>query len=136
MKAFGIVESVRGEGAVVTVKRDTACGDSCATCPSKCHQRNNKIIAKNPLGAKAGDKVTIEMKSSTVLKSAFLVYILPLIMLFAGYYGVDYLGYEERVSVLCGLILFSLTFLVLHIWDKHHKERFSTTIVEIEEEND
>ena len=78
-----------------------------------------------------GDKVEIEMKTSTVLKSAFMVYILPLLMFFLGYFVAEYKTGSETKSLVCGLVAFFVTFLFLLLWDKLNKEKFSTTITNI-----
>ena len=136
MKEYAIVESTFSEYAVVSVKRSTACGDSCAVCPAKCNTRSNKITVKNLAGASAGDKVVIEMLTSTILKSAFLVYIFPLIMLFLGYFVGEYKGFSQNLSVVFSLAMFLLTFLLLYLYDKVRKNHYTAIITEIIEEDD
>ncbi|WP_243650516.1 SoxR reducing system RseC family protein [Anaerospora hongkongensis] len=50
--------------------------ENCGDCPG-----NSAIVisVNNALGAKLGQRVAIEVKEVNVLKSAFIVYILPLI---------------------------------------------------------
>lgn len=135
MKEIGMVESTNGNLAVVSVKRSTACGDSCATCSAQCNMRGNKITAKNKAGAMVGDLVTIEMKTSTVLKSAFMVYILPLLMLFLGYFYAEYKTGDETLSLITSLGAFAVTFIFLLIWDKINKNKFVITITDIIEKD-
>lgn len=133
MKEFATVESTQGEFAIVTVKRSTACGDSCETCPSRCNTRSNKIKVRNPIGAVLGDRVVIEMETSKVLKSAFLVYILPLIMFFVGYIIGEVYKMSETKSVICALSLFTLTYIILSLIDRVRKYNCTTSIVEVVE---
>ena len=131
MREVGVVEAVNGTNAVVSVKRSTACGDSCATCSAQCNLKGNKITVANKIGAMPGDLVEIEMKTSTVLKSAFMVYILPLLMFFLGYFLTEYKTNSETEALIFSLAAFAVTFVFLLIWDKLNKEKFSTTITEI-----
>ncbi len=131
MKEIGVVESTNGNLAVVSVKRNSACGDSCATCSAQCNMRGNKITARNKAGAMVGDLVTIEMSTSVVLKSAFMVYILPLLMMFLGYFYAEYKTGNETFSLFCAFGGFIVTFVFLLIWDKTNKNKFVTTITEI-----
>ena len=131
MRECGVVESVREKTAVVSVKRSTACGDSCATCSSKCNLKGNKITVSNTIGAEAGDLVMIEMKTSTVLKSAFLVYIFPLVLLFLAYFIAEYKFQSEEKGIICGMIAFCISFIILLIVDKINKNKFATSIIEI-----
>lgn len=133
MREIGVVESTNGHTAVVSVKRSTACGDSCATCASKCNLKGNKIKAENKACASVGDVVEIEMKTSTVLKSAFMVYILPLLFFFVGYFLSWHKTGSEPKSMLTGFIFFAVVFVFLLIWDKLNKDKFSTVIVNIME---
>lgn len=133
MREVGVVESTNGNLAVVSVKRNTACGGSCASCSAKCHLKANQITVGNKIGAMPGDVVEIEMKTSTVLKSAFKVYILPLLLFFLGYFFVEYKTKSQLFSLIGGLIAFSITFIFLLIWDRLNKEKFTTTIIEIKE---
>ena len=121
MREIARVENVGSKGTMVSVKRRTACGDSCATCPSRCKTQNNKILVNNNIGAKPGDYVEIEISTKNVLGSAFLVYLLPLIVFFAGYLIAEYLTKSEIIALIFGIIPFTLAFLFLHIWDKKHK---------------
>ena len=131
MREVGVVESINKNTAVVCVKRSTACGDSCATCSAQCNQKGNKITVLNKIGAMPGDMVRIEMQTSTVLKSAFMVYILPLLMFFLGYFPAEYKTNSETKSLIFGLAAFLVTFVFLLIWDKLNKEKFSTIITDI-----
>lgn len=135
MQEIGIVESVEGKEAIVNVKRSTACGDSCATCGAQCKTSRTKISAKNLVDAKVGDKVQIEMATRTVILSAILVYILPLVVLFGAYFLAElYYGLSEKNSVICGLIAFSASFVLLFIADKFTKKRFIVNITDIIDE--
>ncbi len=76
----GIVISAAGEMARVKTSRHNDC-ENCGACPG-----NAAIVldARNPLGAKPGQQVMIEVQEIGMLKSAFIVYMLPLIAMFAG----------------------------------------------------
>lgn len=84
MKKEAQVISVSDDGtAELRVKRDSACGD-CASCGG-CNAGSVLVKVKNSLSAKVGDTVLIETPSKTVVAVAALVYLLPLLLFFAGY---------------------------------------------------
>lgn len=66
--------------------RQSACSGDCHKC-SGCGAVQEKMVftARNPIGAKPGDVVTIEAKTGPVLKAAAMLYVLPLILFFAGW---------------------------------------------------
>ncbi len=76
----GIVISVDGQMAKVKTSRHNDC-ENCGACPG-----NAAIVldARNPVGAAPGQLVMVEVQEVGMLKSAFIVYMLPLIALFAG----------------------------------------------------
>ena len=83
LSVIGKVEEARGEFVTVRVLRKTACGEVCGHCGA-C-SRHATATVKNNCGALPGDDVVVTMGSKPALISAFLMYILPLIMLFIGY---------------------------------------------------
>ena len=44
------------------------------------------FTARNPIGARPGDLVTVESATGPVLKAAAVLYVLPLVLFFLGYY--------------------------------------------------
>ena len=71
--------------AEVAVARTTACGGNCGSCESCIFQNELKTVARNTIGARIGQKVVIESKSSKIYGAALLVYIMPLILFMAAY---------------------------------------------------
>lgn len=73
--------------------RESACSGDCHKC-SGCGaaQQALLLMAHNPIGAAEGDMVTVESATAPVLKAAAVLYILPLVLFFAGYLAFDALG--------------------------------------------
>lgn len=131
MTETGVVESVLGDCAVVMIVRKSACGESCGSCSGKCRLTGNKINAVNSVGAKRGDLVTVETATASILTKAFIVYILPLIIFFMGYFFVMSISANEALSVVIAIFMFVTVFIVLHILDKKNKFKTEITIKEI-----
>lgn len=83
MRKEAVVLSVENGMAVLSVKRDSACGD-CASCGG-CNAGTIPVKVKNTLVASQGERVVIETASGTVIGIAAIVYLLPLICFFALY---------------------------------------------------
>ena len=66
--------------------RESACSGDCHKC-SGCGAAKEAILleAKNPIGAKPGDLVRVESATGPVLKAALVMYMLPMVLFFAGY---------------------------------------------------
>ncbi len=81
-----------GTAQVVRI-RESACSGDCHKC-SGCGaaQQTMMFTAVNIIGAAEGDLVTVSSASAPVLKAAAVLYILPLILFFAGYIAGAYLG--------------------------------------------
>ena len=109
MTQDAVVTKLLPEGmAEVAVARSTACGGSCGHCESCVFQSELKTPAWNKIGARPGQKVIIESRSSTVFKAAALVYVMPLLLFLLGYALSSLAGAGEGLCVAAsflGLIL-------------------------------
>ena len=66
--------------------RESACSGDCHHCSGCGAQKETVVLtADNPIGAEAGDLVTIRTESGPVLKAAAMLYMMPLVLFFAGY---------------------------------------------------
>lgn len=130
MKQTGRVLSVNKTTTVLSVIRQTACGDSCASCSAKCSLKDSRVVAQTVDGIEVGDTVVFEMAASKVLFAAFLVYITPIFMLLAGYFIGMSLGADEGVSAIGGILLMIVWFVIVHFIDKKLNKYYKHTIVQ------
>ena len=113
--------------AEVAVTRMTACGSNCGNCESCVFQSELKTPAKNLIGAKPGQKVLIESRSSKIFKAAFLVYIVPMVLMIAGYALASVLGGSEGVSIIAGFAGLILGGVVIVLSERLRKTRNNIT---------
>ena len=73
--------------ALVVCVRESACSGDCHKC-SGCGAAKEAVVftADNPIGAKRGDLVKVESSTAPVLKAAVVLYVLPLVLFFLGYW--------------------------------------------------
>ena len=142
LEEVGVVLRVEGEMAVVKTKRSSIC-DGCHSggfCNPLVGGSDMKVAARNEVGAKVGDEVMVTVASKTFLKASFLVYVVPVTALILGallgtklgpalYPGVN----SDLLPVVFGLILFSLSFILMKVWAKGVKggEQYCPVISEI-----
>lgn len=129
-----IIENLRENIAKVKMGRHNEC-KNCGACPGD----NTLIIeAQNLIGAKAGQRVILEVKETNMLLAAFVVYILPLLAILAGIL----IGYEIALKLACsvqefeiggGIVAFILSALNIKVFDKlaHNSEKMQPTITRI-----
>ena len=72
------------------------------------------LTVQNPIGAKPGDVVVIQAKSGPVLAAAAMLYLLPLVLFFAG----CLLGGLWEQTLLCGGIGFVLGVIAAVLYDR------------------
>ena len=124
MESVGrVVET--GEGvATVEVRRTSACegchkradgGCSVCTLMGGENSRVTRTTARNPLGAKVGDRVRIESPASRVLLWAAAVFLLPLAMSAAGFAIASALTDRILWRTICTAAGFLLCFVLLRI---------------------
>jgi sigma-E factor negative regulatory protein RseC len=118
----GVVIQIQGDMARVKTSRHNDC-ENCGACPG-----NSAIVldARNPLGAKPGQRVAIEIQEINMLKAAFIVYVLPLVAAFAGAVAgswlADRVGYEALwFQMGGGLALFAVAILYIKFFDHNSR---------------
>ena len=77
-----------GDRVEIQVRRMSACShdcDSCAGCGSMIHTAEITAVAQDLLGARVGQRVTVESSTSQTLGLAAALYLLPFVGLFAAY---------------------------------------------------
>jgi len=87
MTKTAVVKAVQGRMALVVTRLEPACEgckarDACTSLGGG--GANAEVRARNTVGAEAGDVVTISIRSSSMLKASFLVYMLPILALIGG----------------------------------------------------
>jgi len=120
----GVVVGIEERNALVSVKRDTACG-KCKACPSNGHDEV-LIRVLNSISAQPGDRVAITMESSRVLKAAAIAYFLPLVGLIVGVFlgtgAASQLMLDPELLGLGGGVLMTLlTFLGIKLFEPYFK---------------
>lgn len=88
------VRQVFADGTAQVVHiRQSACSGDCHKC-SGCGAAAETLVltAANPIGATAGELVKIQSASAPVLGAAAVLYLLPLVLFFAGYAVCPWVG--------------------------------------------
>jgi sigma-E factor negative regulatory protein RseC len=141
MNEIGVVKSVDGVTAVVSVERRSACEQCAAGC--KLTDSEADIEAINRVEAKIGQKVRVEFKPYSYLKGSIVVYGLPAIALVVGavvgkefFSGFFPASDPDIVSALFGFGAFIVSFLIVKLWSTRLETRIEhkPVIAEIIEE--
>lgn len=119
------VRQVYDDGtAQVICIRESACSGDCHKC-SGCGAAKESILltAENPIGATMGDLVVIRSESGPVLKAAAVLYMMPLVLFFLGYY----IGFVLGLSgALFGSLAFVLSVVLIVRYDRHLAKKENT----------
>ena len=83
MEEVGVIMSIDGLTAKVSVRRKSAC-EGCTAGTCKPGEQSMEIEALNPIKAKVGQNVRVVMKPYSYLKGAIIVYGIPAIALVIG----------------------------------------------------
>ncbi|GAB4367271.1 MAG: hypothetical protein Kow0042_07800 [Calditrichia bacterium] len=122
MRETGIVLKNTGNLLEVQMQPSASC-EGCSACFINSEKMQILTIPEES-EAQPGDQVEIEIKPGFALKSAFLLFFLPLLMLIVGYYVFRALGiipglssaYQGILGAICGLVI---TYIGVHIYDKY-----------------
>lgn len=116
----GIVCRIDATTAWITTTRSSAC-ETCASkgsCGTLGGGREMEVQAFNTAGAQVGDRVVISVETASLFKLAFLLYIFPILAMFAGallgHTAAPFLNFEAtHLSVVCAFLFFLLTFVLI-----------------------
>lgn len=96
-----IITKTRDDGlAEVVVERLGICGGDCNGCNECKYEHLMKSVVQNPIGAHRGQHVMIETPTKGVVKGAFAIYVLPLVLLILGYLAAALLSLSEDTCII------------------------------------
>ena len=105
MTKEGYVSKIHNGYTYVVTECESACGPNCAECSSHCKSNLRETLALNPVGAKVGDRVEMSVEDSKIVFLSFVVYMLPLIILFVTWVLCDYLWRNTLVNLVAIIAL-------------------------------
>lgn len=107
--------------AEVKVIRLSACGGNCGSCEGCSRDNEVRAVANNPLGAKPGQRVVVESKTSGIFGVIITVYIVPLIFFLLGYALGYLLGAKELVRILLSFLALGICAFILVMSQRNKK---------------
>ena len=112
-----------GTAQVICI-RESACSGDCHKC-SGCGAAKEAILltVENPIGAGVGDLVNIRSETGPVLKAAAVLYMLPLVLFFAGYALAAAL---DQSGALFGALAFMLSIVLIVVYDRRMAKKENT----------
>jgi sigma-E factor negative regulatory protein RseC len=98
----------------------------CGSC-NACFHDNNKshiLLFQEKMNIKPGNIVEVEVNPRYALKSAFLLFLFPILMLFTGYYlSINLITIPELPleyqGILGGIFLLILTYITVYLYDRY-----------------
>lgn len=111
------VRKVHSDGTATVIHlRESACSGDCHKC-SGCGAAKEAVVftADNPIGAKTGELVKVESSTAPVLKAAVVLYILPLVLFFVGYWLGTLPGTFGTIG---GVLGFMLGVVIVIVYDR------------------
>ena len=119
------VKQVNNDGtADVICIRESACSGDCHKC-SGCGAAKETILvtAQNPIAAGVGDLVNVRSETGPVLKAAAVLYMLPLVLFFAGYALAAALNISGGIG---GGLAFLLSVVLIVLYDRRMQKKDNT----------
>jgi sigma-E factor negative regulatory protein RseC len=114
-----------GKAQIIHV-RASACSGDCHECAGGCTAAKETMIieADNPIGARVGDFVRMESDTKSVMAAVAVMYVLPLVLFFAGYALGAWMGISGGLAGSLGFILG----LLIAIAEDRRQQKNQTTV--------
>lgn len=111
------VKAINSDGTAQVIRvRESACSGDCHKCAGCGAQQQTMVFeAVNAIGAKPGDKVTVESASGPVLAAAAVLYMVPIVLFFLGYFLGEILW---GFGVLAGGVSFAAGIVLAAVYDR------------------
>ncbi|MBI5191487.1 MAG: SoxR reducing system RseC family protein [Nitrospirae bacterium] len=125
MEEEGTVVETTGNTARVMMKPGAGC-EGCKSGSCKVAGGERILDADNPVGAKAGQDVLLDIGGGAFLKASFIVYMVPVIALFIGAGLGDYISkaYPDKMTpdfwqASLGIFFLVLSVIGIRLYDRH-----------------
>ncbi len=121
--------------ATIQFPRKTAC-ENCHMCFKPRNEMYVRIVIKNTLSAKVGDKVSVSMGNQVVLTASFIVYGVPILLVAAALFFTRKL--DEMLSFGISMAVLAVSFIAMAFLDKwlKNKKNYTPKMVEIIQEDE
>ncbi len=118
----GVVIKKNGKGMEVRMQPSAAC-ESCGVCFVD-KSKFQVLRVEQKTDAQPGDVVEVEVRPGFAIRSAFLLFFLPLVMFIVGYYLFPKIWSIPGLNavyegILGGIITMGLTYTAVHFYDKY-----------------
>ena len=141
MREEGVVIDTYGEFAKVEARRSASC-EGCASKDTCKPNSNTSMIIEviNPINARVGDRICFEVEAGALLKSTFVIYLMPVIFLLIGAWAGGEISKiyplfkrEEIISVISGSLFFLVSVFILISLNRYFSKnkRYKPMIKEI-----
>ena len=133
MTQIATVEKILPGGFVeISVPRKSACGHDCEECAG-CGMTGASVYAeaRDPVGARPGDKVVVESSTRAILAVTWLVYMLPVVFFLLGYFLSAGLTEGWRYAV--AIAAAAVSFIPIKLYDGYARKRDTLTYTIVRE---
>ena len=129
LRTVGTVTELNGNKAKVVFTRSKACGDCHACVSFGSNQAETELT--NTLGAKVGDRVSIELHSGSVFTASLIMYGIPLVALLAGVLIGSFIS--DLFTAVFGIGAAVIAFLIIRLFEPKFKKmgKFDPRMIEI-----
>ena len=139
MREEGVVIDTYGEFAKVEARRSASC-EGCASKDTCKPDSNASMIIEviNPVNARVGDRICFEVEAGTLLKSTFVIYLMPVIFILVGaWVGEEiskiYFKNKDTISAISGGLFFLVSVFISISLNRYFSKnkKYKPTIKEI-----
>lgn len=126
MNQVGKIEQINGAKAIVSVKRASACGDSCNNCGGSCTQNSIRIETDVTGDYKVGDYVEITTGSETMLKHVLVLFGVPLLIMLIVIVTIQLVSDSPGKDIISGIssiLSLAVSSFILKAYDKKEMKK-------------
>ncbi|MGL5123209.1 MAG: SoxR reducing system RseC family protein [Fusobacteriaceae bacterium] len=128
MISKGIIEKIEKNDITIKFYKEASCAH-CSGC-SKDKKFGSTIKLSSSLAKKyvLGQEISVEIEDILILKLSLITYIFPAIFMILGYLVSDFLGAEEKTSIISSFLFLVVSFVFLFFYDKKRVKNYGSDV--------
>ncbi len=128
MISKGIIEKIERNDITIKFYKDSSCAH-CSGCSGD-KKFGSTIKISSPLVENyvLGQEISVEIEDGLIFKLSLITYIFPALFMISGYFVADFLGANEKTSIISCFSFLIISFIFLFFYDKKRIKNYGSDV--------
>ncbi|MGL6063648.1 MAG: SoxR reducing system RseC family protein [Fusobacteriaceae bacterium] len=128
MISKGIIEKIEKNDITIKFYKEASCAHCSGCSNDKKFGSTIKLSASLVENYTLGQEISVEIEDILIFKLSLITYIFPAIFMILGYLIADFLGANEKNSIISCFLFLIISFIVLFFYDKKRIKNYGSDV--------